>query len=522
MSQAIQQHMNLNMIRDEHLLAVAEKLIPTVYSREVQPRSIVKSIEDGNVALGWRAEHIADATTFLQQSFSPGDTFIIDFGEHCVGSLNFSCDSAGSPPDAPAHLQFIFGETLCEVSEPFSEYQGWLSSSWLQQHDEYIDIFPEEKTLPRRYCFRYIKVRVVSLSPKYTIRFTRLSATTVSSAPHSYPEYHTHDALLKKIDEVSVQTLRNCMHDVFEDGPKRDRRLWLGDLRLQALVNDVTFAKHDLVKRCLYLFAGHRREDGMVAANIFARPEVKADDTYLFDYSLFFVDTLYNYLIATQDIATAKELWPVAIRQVELALERCDHTGLVRDSDDWWSFIDWNDSLNKQAPSQGVLIYCVEKAIQLAMICQPERGESLQKQLLTLKNAASTLFDEETGYYFSGNKYQFSYASQIWMVLAEMGDLVHRKNIMLNLLKNPPSIEMNTPYLRHHFIDALIKCGLRNEAIQEIKQYWGAMVEFGADTFWELFDPKNPSFSPYGSKLINSYCHAWSCTPAWFIRQFGL
>ncbi|MFY2327547.1 hypothetical protein, partial [Klebsiella pneumoniae] len=23
-------------------------------------------------------------------------------------------------------------------------------------------------------------------------------------------------------------------------------------------------------------------------------------------------------------------------------------------------------------------------------------------------------------------------------------------------------------------------------------------------------------------KLINSYCHAWSCTPAWFIRQYGL
>ena len=27
------------------------------------------------------------------------------------------------------------------------------------------------------------------------------------------------------------------MQDVFEDGPKRDRRLWLGDLRLEALAN---------------------------------------------------------------------------------------------------------------------------------------------------------------------------------------------------------------------------------------------------------------------------------------------
>ncbi|HBU0449064.1 TPA: sugar hydrolase, partial [Klebsiella pneumoniae] len=72
--------------------------------------------------------------------------------------------------------------------------------------------------------------------------------------------------------------------------------LWLGDLRLQALVNDVTFANHSLVRRCLYLFAGHTRQDGMVSANIFVQPQVIADDTFLFDYSLFFVDTLFNYL----------------------------------------------------------------------------------------------------------------------------------------------------------------------------------------------------------------------------------
>lgn len=29
----------------------------------------------------------------------------------------------------------------------------------------------------------------------------------------------------------------DCMQSVFEDGPKRDRRLWLGDLRLQALAS---------------------------------------------------------------------------------------------------------------------------------------------------------------------------------------------------------------------------------------------------------------------------------------------
>lgn len=522
MSQAIQQHLTLSMFRDELLLAVAESLTPTLISQAIAPVRVINVVADGQAIHGWRAEHVADADSWLTQSFAPGDCFILDFGTHGVGWLDYHCEAVGSPPDAPAHLQFVFGETLCEVAEPFSAYQGWLSSSWLQQHDDYLDLLPASVTLARRYCFRYLKISVVALSPKYRLRFTRITLNSVSSAPRVCPPCQSHDRQLQKIDEVAVRTLRNCMQDVFEDGPKRDRRLWLGDLRLQALVNDVTFASHDLVRRCLYLFAGHRREDGMVSANIFVRPDVQADDTFLFDYSLFYIDTLYNYFNATGDSSTLNALWPIALRQLELALDRCDAAGLVTDSDDWWSFIDWHEQLNKQAASQGVLIFCMDKALRLAEVCAPERCGELQEKLDWVTQAASQLWDAEQGFYVSGSSRQVSAASQIWLVLAGVGDIAHQQKVMLRLLQNPTSIGMNTPYLRHHFIAALLQCGLREQAISEIKAYWGAMVDDGADTFWELFDPERPDFSPYGSKIINSYCHAWSCTPAWFIRQFGL
>lgn len=68
---------------------------------------------------------------------------------------------------------------------------------------------------------------------------------------------------------------------------KRDRRLWLGDLRLQALANYATVTNNDLVKRCLYLFAGTPDDKGRIAANLFIKPAVIADDTYFTDYSLF-------------------------------------------------------------------------------------------------------------------------------------------------------------------------------------------------------------------------------------------
>jgi hypothetical protein len=45
------------------------------------------------------------------------------------------------------------------------------------------------------------------------------------------------------------------------------------------------------------------------------------------------------------------------------------------------------------------------------------------------------------------------------------------------------------------------------------------MVRKGADTFWEVYRPGDDRLSPYKSHLMNSYCHAWSCTPAYFLRR---
>ena len=68
---------------------------------------------------------------------------------------------------------------------------------------------------------------------------------------------------------MCVKTLKECEQEVFEDGPKRDRRLWIGDLRLQALVDYNTFKNIDLIKRCIYLFAHNLNNEGLVAPCVF-------------------------------------------------------------------------------------------------------------------------------------------------------------------------------------------------------------------------------------------------------------
>lgn len=77
-----------------------------------------------------------------------------------------------------------------------------------------------------------------------------------------------------------------------------------------------------------------------------------------------------------------------------------------------------------------------------------------------------------------------------------------------------------TPYMYHYYIEALLKCGDKTEALSVMEKYWGGMARLGADTFWELYNPNNPDESPYGGTIVNSYCHAWSCAPAYFLRKY--
>ena len=88
------------------------------------------------------------------------------------------------------------------------------------------------------------------------VRVFRDHAEAVSSADESrLLPFAPRNADDEALDRVARHTLRDCMQTVFEDGPKRDRRLWLGDLRLQALANYATYRNYDLVKP-LYLLAG--------------------------------------------------------------------------------------------------------------------------------------------------------------------------------------------------------------------------------------------------------------------------
>lgn len=480
-----------------------------------------------------RVEKVAPVAGVPSGILKEQDSVVFDFGNHYVGRVRIGMHSVGSHQDAPALLKIKFCEAARELEEDSAAYQGWISKGWIQEEWIHVDVLPTVIELPRRYAFRYVKVEVLAVSSKYSLVIDHVEAEAITSAKEeNLKEYEGLSKSEADIDRVAIRTLRNCMQDVFEDGPKRDRRLWIGDLRLQALANYATFGQNDLVKRCLYLFAGTADDTGRVRACLFTEPEIEGDDTYMFDYSLFFIDTLRAYYEETKDMDTLLDLYEVAKTQLEIAKASFDERHVMRDLDVLgWCFLDWNLNLNKQTGAQAVYIYCAKALLKLAEILEAQNSElvsagdieALRVDIEAKIQAARTyLYDGEKSLFVSGEKKQISYATHAWAVLAGIWDAQKNREILARLMKEVSAEKMVTPYMYHHFVEALCSCGEQKKAYDLMMNYWGGMVENGADTFYELYNPENPFESPYGSSIVNSYCHAWSCTPTYLMRIRGL
>jgi len=509
---------------DQSLLDKAERLKPTLHEFVQPPIGLVTPIKDAAQALGWRLEKSGDADAIASHMLrKKGDAIIVDFGGHRTGYLSFDIENVGDPIGAPVRLRFTLGEVIPDIAEPFYPYKGWLAESWLPEEVVTIDVVPSSVRLPRRYAFRFVKIELLGLPVGRKIAFRNVRAHALTSAigaVAALPQRLASD--LHHMDAVAAATLRDCMQTVFEDGPRRDQRLWTGDLRLQALTSYVTFPNHDLVKRSLYLLAAFPREDGLLPANVFEQPRPMPAPEFMMDYSALFSVTLADYVAATNDVPFGRELWDAALKQVRLVGQMTGEDGGIRLAKGVLTFVDWNPRLDRDAALHGIYIYALKHVMALGeklgrtadVIDLP--GKIARAEAIAMK----AFWSPELQLFTSGSKRQISMASQAWMTLAGVGTRKMHSAALLNALRHPDVVQSRTPYLTHYVTEALFVAGQSAEALKMMRAYWGGMLKAGADTFWEAYAPENPRVAPYNDFHVNSFCHAWSCTPSYLLRKY--
>jgi alpha-L-rhamnosidase len=427
--------------------------------------------------------------------------------------------SYGGYMDAPCRLRLTFGESPLDVTMGMDNVKTWISTSWLPDEIVNIDMCPSTLKLPRRQSFRYLRLEIIDMSDKCKVAFSDVSCECVSaiSPTDTLEMIPFKSSMLNQIDHVSLMTLRDCMQTVFEDGPRRDRRLWLGDLRLQALANYKTFKDFKLVKRCIYQFAAIVRDDDSIPACLFEHTTFSPSVDYIVDYDALFAAVVCDYVEASGDSSLGEELWPIVLGCLKQSLSHLDPQTFTFDVSrgGTWKFLDWQPKLDRNAGSHGLLLYCLKTTNKLAQLLgkAPPHEETVSRM-----TKSAQAFLSADGLFVSGPEAQVSYASAAWLALCGAFSPEEARAALLKTLNHPGAVRPLTPYLWHYVCEALAEVGCMDECLKIMEEYWGKMIEAGADTFWECFDPEDRMSSPYGDVRNNSFCHAWSCTPTYLLR----
>lgn len=514
-------------------LQKAEDCKPELKKTIHHPIRTVDIVADDDAFQGFKAVDNGELDDLYTKSLKEKGTVIVDFGEHLVGHVCFKIKDLGPMQDAVYRFKVTFGEVPSDLALPIEPYTGGLSRGWLQ--DFQCDVtYGGYYEFPLRITARYMKIEVVgsSIYSDFTMDYITFEATTAVGESKAVLA-ETTPQIFRDIVRVSENTLRDCTQGVYEDGPKRDQRLWMGDLYLEALANNASFQEYDVTKRCLYLLAGLSNPDnGLLYSNLVEYPTPHQQLTFFVDYALSYTLTLSDYYDATGDTETANDLWEVAKNQVLTIIDKAiDENYLYSNTSYQFEgmlftmvFFDWAPvTLDTHAAIQSYLCYVADRLYSLAVkLGKTDEVKTLPATVKKLRTAGRKAYwDAKNKKVVSGAEKQTSYTCTSWAVLADLLNAKEAQAAIKNVMADESAITPGTPYANHFLVDAMIHCGMYDEARQYVEDYWGGMVKLGADTFWEYYVPDNHLFSSYnGYTLLNSYCHAWSCTPVYFIVNY--
>lgn len=322
------------------------------------------------------------------------------------------------------------------------------------------------------------------------------------------------DERINKIWEVSEETFRLASGIFFLDGIKRDRWIWSGDAYQSYFINRYVSFDKEICKRTILALKGND-------------PVVQHINTIL-DYSVYWVISLEDYFEMTGDDAFLKMVYPKMESMMNYLMEQLDENGFIYGRPGDWVYIDWAD-LDKEGTlcaEQMLLARSYQAAARVREILGMDGQEYLERFQKLKKNICTYFWDEEKGAYIdsyvSGKRHVTRHAN-IFAVLFGYTDDDKIKSIVNNVLLNDEVDAITTPYFKFYELEVLASLGYFDRVMETMKDYWGGMLDRGADTFWEEFKPDQPEeeqYSMYGDKYGKSLCHAWGASPIYLIGRY--
>ncbi|OUS77070.1 hypothetical protein B1748_07895 [Paenibacillus sp. MY03] len=479
----------------------------------------VKSDHTWEVSHLWQSGYVkAGRAGFHQQEIPPSDfrldtieiepvnavsnegALLIDFGKETFGYVQLH-DIRGQ-----GKVRLVYGESLEEAND--------------FEHCETYDIvdvtsLTTSLTLSRSRALRYVRITSdegVSIG-SVTLLYEYLPLTYRG-------QFKSSNEKLNQIWEVSSYTFHLNTREFFLDGIKRDRWVWSGDAYQSYLMNYYLFFDLPVTQRTMIALRG--------------KDPIEHHLNTIMDYTLYWFMGLEDYYQFTGDLSFIRDQYDSMLRLIKFCESRSNEDGMLEGQNGDWVFVDWADMDKEGALAFEQMLYCLslESIVRFAELLGDEAsGDYYRPQAEQLRKKIRQLFwDEEKGAYIhriiNGSLDAFvTKHPNMMAVLYGFADAKQMNRVKEQVLLNPSVPKITTPYMRFYELAALCEVGEQSFVLHEMLDYWGGMLDLGATSFWEEYDPAIPmpdQYAMYGRKYGKSLCHAWGASPIYLIGRYYL
>ncbi|MDD2476695.1 MAG: alpha-L-rhamnosidase [Dysgonamonadaceae bacterium] len=445
----------------------------------------------------------------LRSNSNKQASILLDYGAELYGGIQIA---AGIRADkSPIKMRIRFGESVSEAMSECGFNEPGMNSA---TNDHSLRDF--ELDLPwlgtveiGNSGFRFVRVDLLDEDVDLPIKAVRAIAR-YRDIPY-IGSFKCDNDRLNKIWETGAYTVHLNMQEYLWDGIKRDRLVWVGDMHPEVATINRVFGKNQVINKSLDF-----------AKNTTPLPGWMNGMT---TYSMWWIIVHRDLYLHNGNFAYLKEQHKYLSALVNQIANQIDENG--KENLDGARFLDWPTSENPDVIHSGIQALTV-----LTMHSAKDIANWLNdSKLERVCNEALNLLGKYTAKDHN-NKQAAALLSLSNIIPSDQGSSV--------ILKNGPH-DFATFY-GYYMLEALAKDGKYNEAMDIISDYWGAMLDLGATTFWENFNYEErlkanridelPVQSKYDIHadggnhcyigLRASLCHGWASGPTSWLTEHVL
>ncbi|MBS4194879.1 alpha-L-rhamnosidase-related protein [Lederbergia citri] len=354
--------------------------------------------------------------------------------------------------------------------------------------------------------FRFVKLEIEAGDQPITIH-------SFSYRETGYPldvkaDFQSSDPSLTPLWDVSVRTLKRCMHETYEDCPYYEQLQYAMDTRLQILFTYAISGDDRLARKAIFDFHSSLLPSGMLQSRY---PSVLPQ--VIPGFSIYWILMLHDHYMYFGDVDLVKRYRPTMDAVLDWFERKVGSEGLVDNlSSSYWNFVDWVEEWPFGIPgavANGPLtIYNLMYAVALQKGAElnewtgrQDVAREYQERAEKLKHAILLhCWSEEKQLFRDGpNVEEYSQHVQIWSVLSNVIGDEKAVNVMEKVL-NDKTLSQVSYAMAFFLFRALSKTSLYDRSF-DLWDIWRNMVELNLTTWVE--DPV----------IQRSDCHAWGAAP---------